>query len=141
MSLAEQGSSTGQEETTEEILKVLEGFRTNVAQLVAGLEKNSQFSVNTVLMVMTSSDYGSLLLLPVARLSEPESLARLVDPLRVIEADLVRASKFTHKSASPALEVFVSSKLQLVRSILADVRKRGGGASEEKKKIWWQFWR
>jgi hypothetical protein len=142
MDPTDQSSSGGQTNETDKILQTLNGFETNVGQLVKHLESNNEFGIDGVLMVMTNSDYGARLFLPVAKLSDPDCLARLIDPLRTIEQNLKRASKFTGRSASPTLQMFVPSKLQLVRSILADVQTRSGRMQQkEEKKKWWQPWK
>ena len=136
MNPAETYTQKDQEAATDMILEVLQGFKTNIDQLVKGLKNKDQDAAETALMLMTQSDYGAHLFLPVARLNEPGFLERLVDPLKAIEAALIEANKFMGKSSSPMLEMFVPSKLELVQSILADIRKRGVSIShkEEKKK-------
>jgi hypothetical protein len=120
----------------------LDGFNTNVEQLVKALETNNQFSVDMVLMVITKSDYTGHLWLPVAKLSDPDCLARLINPLKTIEANLKRANRLTGKSASPVLPMLVCSQLKSVQSILADVQKRSGSTNQkEEKKKWWQIWK
>lgn len=139
---AEQSSSASQENATNEILNTLNGFDTNVAQLVKNLESNNQFGVDMALMVITKSDYTGHLWLPVAKLSDPDCLAKLINPLKTIEANLKRANKLTGKSVSPVLPMLVSSHLKSVQSILADVQKRSGSTSQkEEKGKWWQFWK
>jgi hypothetical protein len=130
MNPLEQDSNPSQENITAEILKELDGFSTNVDVLVEALENNNQLTVDTVLMVMTKSDYGHLVL-PVSKLSDHDCLVRLVKPLKTIQAKLIQASKFTDQSNSGVLKLFVPSKLELVRSILADVRTRSGYYTEE----------
>ena len=136
MNPTEPGSRDNQETATDEILEVLQGFETNVEQLVKGLKNKDQGVAEMSLMLMTQSDLGSHLFLPIARLTEPDCLARLIAPLKTIEAALIQADKFMGKSSSPMLEMFVPSKLELVQSILADVQKRNRSTfqKEEKKK-------
>ena len=136
MNPTEPGSRDNQETATDEILEVLQGFETNLDQLVKGLKNKDQGVAEKALMLMTQSDLGSHLFLPIARLTEPDCLARLIAPLKTIEAALIQADKFMGKSSSPMLEMFVPSKLELVRSILADVQKRNRSTfqKEEKKK-------
>jgi hypothetical protein len=136
MNPTEPSSRDNQETATDEILEVLQGFETNVDQLVKGLKNKNQGVAEKALMLMTQSDLGSHLFLPIARLSEPDCLTRLIDPLKAIEAALIQANKLMGKSSSPMLEMFVPSKLELVQSILADVQKRNSSTfqKEEKKK-------
>jgi len=122
MNPTEQNSSASQENTTAEILEVLDGFGTNVEQLVKGLENNNQFKVETSLMLLVKQDLGKHLFLAEARLHDPVCRVRLIDPLKAIEADLIRAKKFTGKTASRVLPIFVPSQLETVRTILASLQ-------------------
>lgn len=96
--------------------------------------------------MLTGQDLGAGLM-PVFDLTDPVYLQRLAGPLEAIEADLARAEAFASRAGSPALSMFVPSKLMVVRSVLGKVQKAGGDESASmivtpgSPKRWWQFWK
>ena len=139
-----QNSSASQEQITDEFLKFLDRYGTNLKSLVQSLENNNQMMVNIALSLIVREDLGAHIFSAEPRIHERACRARLVDPLKAIEADLKRANKFTDKSASPTLKLLVPGHLQTVQFMLTRLQKTSGDTSqkaEKEKKSGWQFWK